>query len=440
MIRQGIDAKAGSSCASSAKAALRRWPESIWNDPSGNMRPGDPITRQELAAVLGNYSKKVGGSALAYDPDRLYKYPDRGSISAWAKDSVGWCVEKGIMGGSAALNPLGGASRAEAAKMILVFSEGGSQQPALMKAHFIDVGQGDSVFLELADGSTVLIDAGPSGAGAAVASYIRGLGYTGIGTVVMTHPDADHVGGMVSVLNSFDIGKVYAPNASNNTITWENVLDALIGKGLPINLAYAGVDISTPSASLAFSLPGSSATTTNDASAVLLARYGSTRFLFTGDADAGDLAACYFGNIDVLKVSHHGSATGTSSALMATMRPANSVISVGANNSYGHPAPGVLSRLQASGSTIYRTDQLGTVIAFSDSTAVWFSAKDSSPIPDPSPSPTPTAGTTVYWTPSGAKYHLRSCATIKNSATLYSGTIDEALATGRTACKVCEPS
>ena len=229
------------------------------------------------------------------------------------------------------------------------------------KVHFIDVGQGDSELVELPNGQTMLIDAGTPQSGNQVANEIKSLGYSRIDYLVATHPHADHIGGMAEIINSFDIGEIYMPKVSTTTATYENLLDAIAAKGLSIHTAKAGVTIAADNT---FSVQIISPmlddyADINDWSAIIRYNTASKNVLFTGDAGKDVIRDANPGKIDVLKVSHHGSRTGTDEALATELSPAYAVISCGLNNSYGHPHEEVLDALK--GTQLYRTDLQGTI-------------------------------------------------------------------------------
>lgn len=229
------------------------------------------------------------------------------------------------------------------------------------KVHFIDVGQGDSELVELPNGQTMLIDAGTPQSGNQVANEIKSLGYSRIDYLVATHPHADHIGGMAEIINSFDIGEIYMPKVSTTTATYENLLDAIAAKGLSIHTAKAGVTIAADNT---FSVQIISPmlddyADINDWSAIIRYNTASKNVLFTGDAGKDVIRDTNPGKIDVLKVSHHGSRTGTDEALATELSPAYAVISCGLNNSYGHPHEEVLDVLK--GTQLYRTDLQGTI-------------------------------------------------------------------------------
>ncbi len=229
------------------------------------------------------------------------------------------------------------------------------------KVHFIDVGQGDSELVELPNGQTMLIDAGTPQSGNQVANEIKSLGYSRIDYLVATHPHADHIGGMAEIINSFDISEIYMPKVSTTTATYENLLDAIAAKELSIHTAKTGVTIAADdSFSVQIISPKlDDYTDINDWSAIIRYNTASKNVLFTGDAGKDVIHDANPGKVDVLKVSHHGSRTGTDEALVTELSPAYAVISCGFNNSYGHPHEEVLDVLK--GTQLYRTDLQGTI-------------------------------------------------------------------------------
>ena len=165
------------------------------------------------------------------------------------------------------------------------------------------------------------------------------------------------------------------PRVSHTTQTFERLLTAIQNKGLQINTATAGVNIlSVPGLQIDIVAPvRDDYRNLNDHSAVIRLVYGTTSFLFTGDAEA--ISESHItANIasDVLKVGHHGSHTSTSAAFFERVFPFHAVISVGSNNSYGHPSDVVLSRLNNSGVNILRTDLHGTIVFTSDGTDITY--------------------------------------------------------------------
>ncbi|MGN0535168.1 MAG: ComEC/Rec2 family competence protein [Eubacterium sp.] len=240
--------------------------------------------------------------------------------------------------------------------------------------HFLDVGQGDSEFVELPEGKCMLIDASTAEYGDDIVSTVQGLGYDKIDYLVATHPHADHIGGMAQVIESLDIGEIYMPKAVSTTKTFENLLETISHKNLQITTATAGKEICTYSDVTAkFLAPVSdSYDETNDYSAVVKITYGDNSFLFMGDAEklsedemlANDI---YSLNADVLKVGHHGSSSSTGTAFLQAVNPKYAVISCGEGNSYGHPHKETVDLLNSFEVAIFRTDKDGTVTVRCDS-------------------------------------------------------------------------
>jgi competence protein ComEC len=241
-----------------------------------------------------------------------------------------------------------------------------------LKVHFIDVGQGDSILVQFHNNQTMLIDAGTSSASSTVVSYLKQQGVNTIDYLVATHPHEDHIGGMIAVVNEFDINKVYMPKAVHTTQTYEDLLLAIQSKGLTITPARAGLNIiEQGSLKVNFIAPcGTNYDNVNNYSAVVKIQYGSTSFLLTGDAEdlsEGEMLASGANlQADVLKVGHHGSSSSTTPSFLKAVSPKYAVISCGAGNQYGHPHQVTLDKLTNAGAEIYRTDIHGTIIFVSD--------------------------------------------------------------------------
>lgn len=239
-----------------------------------------------------------------------------------------------------------------------------SEKP--LRAHFFDCGQADSTFLELPDGRCMLIDGGEKKFGKELCEKIRALGYEKIDIMVATHPHADHIGGLVTVLKNFKTDVFYMPNVTHTTKTFENLLDALSENGSECIYASRGTEVLTGDVKCRAVAPdGQKYERMNNYSIVLKVEYNDVSLLFAGDSEAlSEYSMVNSGmdiKSDVLKVAHHGSATSSTEEFLQKVSPKAAVISVGRENQYGFPAPIVLNRLEALGTAVYRTDISGTI-------------------------------------------------------------------------------
>ena len=237
---------------------------------------------------------------------------------------------------------------------------------------FIDVGQGEAILIALPE-KTVLIDAGPTGSAPKIAQVLQELGRNKIDYLVATHPDEDHIGGMADVISNTQIGTIYAPNKTNNTATYRKFLTAIQNNNLQITLAEAGTIIDqTDDYKLEILWPKKDANfpDTNDYSIIIKLTVGSKTFLFTGDAPTSAILDANPGHIDVLKLSHHGSRTGTNEQLVRKLSPTYAVLSYALDNSYGHPMQSVLNALRKHSVEVWGTGANGTITITCDGTNI----------------------------------------------------------------------
>lgn len=256
-----------------------------------------------------------------------------------------------------------------------------NEENSKLTVHYIDVGQADSFFIELPNKQTMLIDAGNNADDKLVVNYVKNLNYDTINYVIGTHPHEDHIGGLDTVINTFNIDKIYMPKAQANTITFEDVLKAIQNKGLKVTTAKAGVNIlNTDNLNIDIIAPvNDTYDNLNNYSAVVKLTYGNNSFLFMGDAEHLSENEITSGvKADVLKVGHHGSNTSTSQAFLNKVKPKYGVISVGKDNSYGHPSNEVLALLNKFNVNVLRTDEQGTIIISSDGNVI---STDNKPSP-----------------------------------------------------------
>jgi competence protein ComEC len=236
-----------------------------------------------------------------------------------------------------------------------------------LSVSFIDVGQGDGVLVQ-AGGEEYLIDAGRAEEGPNVVDFLRGRGVEDLEGIVVSNPDADHIGGFSDVLDAFEVETVYASGDPKGTLTYDTLLRSVREEGADVRTVRAGarmdwggvrVDVIAPA-------PGPLASETNDNSVAILLTYGTARVLLAGDAEEGEeeymANGPYAGPLTILKVSHHGSNTSTTPLFLSRFPPKVAVIQCGEDNPYGHPTPDTLARLGSAGVKVFRNDEDGDVI------------------------------------------------------------------------------
>ena len=243
-----------------------------------------------------------------------------------------------------------------------------------LEIHHLSLGQADSTLIMLPNGQTMLIDAGLPlftnhvTGGAYVVYYIRSLGISTIDYLVVTHPHFDHIAALPSVIDAFIIHNLFMPDITHTTQAFERLLDSIERNELNIQLAHSGITIfDFYNLRADFIAPNSSGhRNLNNYSAVVRLDFNNNRFLFMGDAEAFSESEIitYVQCIaaDVLMIGHHGSSTSTTRSFLQAVSPRIAIISVGYNNSYGHPHTNVLERLNYFDVEIFRTDLDGTII------------------------------------------------------------------------------
>ncbi len=237
----------------------------------------------------------------------------------------------------------------------------------LMTVAFLDVGQGDAIFIETPSGKQVLIDAGSN------KKILRELAKQmefydrSIDVLIESHPDLDHIGGFPAVLNSYEIDSVFSSGVNCEKAICEEFEKAIVKEGISEQILIRGNILDLGDGiylEVLFPDRDASGFETNMASLVLRLVYGETSFLLTGDspkAIENYLISLGGLDIDVLKLGHHGSKTSTGEYFVGMTNPEIAVISVGENNRYKHPSQEVLDILENFGIEVFRTDQQGTI-------------------------------------------------------------------------------
>lgn len=260
--------------------------------------------------------------------------------------------------------------------LLLITLIGDDYSPSPLTIYFFDVGQADCSFLQLPNGENMLIDCGNTADGSRIVNQLSLLGVRQIDHLVITHPHEDHVGGADNVLNSFFIKNIYTPKIKKedlrDTICFKEFASTVKRLGLLVQDISAG-DLIMRDGFLKISClspyPQDYAEL-NEYSAVLEVVFYKNTILFMADAEKiNENALLSEGSVpdcDIIKIGHHGSNSGTTKKFIKTAAPEYAIITVGADNPYGHPDGRVLRRLYAQGTAIYRTDLCGTIVAESD--------------------------------------------------------------------------
>ncbi|MBU1292300.1 MBL fold metallo-hydrolase [Patescibacteria group bacterium] len=242
----------------------------------------------------------------------------------------------------------------------------------ILEVTFFDIGQGDAIFIETPAGKQILIDGGPD------KSILEKLGQEmplydrTIDLVILTHPDADHLTGLVKVLNYYKIDHILTSGLEKDTVVYQKWKELIEQNQIPLTLAQAGQNIILEEGIIfevfwpEQSLLDSYSDPTNNVSVVGRLVYGKTEILLTGDIEKKVENILLDQNIesDILKLAHHGSKTSTGDNFLKIVNPGAVVISVGENNRYNHPSPEVLERIKDI--LTYRTDQNGDIKILTD--------------------------------------------------------------------------
>ena len=282
-----------------------------------------------------------------------------------------------------------------------------------LTVHSIDVGQADCALMECG-GKYMLIDGGNVGDSSLVVSYLEKQGVEALELVVCTHAHEDHVGGLPGVLAVYPTAAVWSPTKTYSSKCFDDFVYYAGQQDLAITIPTPGQTFSLSSAKVTVLGPTQSYADPNNTSIVLMVEFGENRFLFTGDmeTEAENDMLDYWGEsynwkTDVLKVGHHGSNTSTGYRFLYAVMPAHGVISVGEDNSYGHPHEEPMSRLHDADVTTYRTDKMGTILAVSDGKTISFSWKNATAQPD---DPTGSAAEYYIGNKNSLVLHLPSCS------------------------------
>lgn len=264
--------------------------------------------------------------------------------------------------------------------LLLVIYVNGCAREKLFSVHIIDVGQGDSIFIQTLEDKRILIDAGDEEAEHTVYSYLKRRGVKKIDVLIATHPDTDHIGSMDYIIDKFKISHLYMPNAKTNSEAFYNLLDSCKEKNLKIEYLTKGDRLKIDSSTTMEILSPSTITDKNNLNSIVsLLNYKGYEFLFTGDAEKENeseiLSSCNLPDIEFLKAGHHGSSSSSTDEFIEKLKPEAVAISCGYNNNYGHPHRSVLDTFRENGAVVYRTDKNGSLVFYCDENGIFTKKK-----------------------------------------------------------------
>ena len=235
----------------------------------------------------------------------------------------------------------------------------------------LDVGQGDALFIETPSGTQVMLDAGPARKVLGPLQKIMSPFDKSIDAIIITNPDADHIGGLVDILKNYKVGEIFESGTLTDSKIYQNLREEMKKQNIPDILAKRGMRLDIGGGvfiDILFPDRDVSEWATNDGSVVARLTYGNTSIMLTGDAPTKTEQIILSENSPtllkstVLKVGHHGSRTSSSASFVKAVAPSYALISDGKDNSYGHPHPDTLATLSKFGVKIFRTDLLGSII------------------------------------------------------------------------------
>ncbi len=331
--------------------------------------------------------------------------------------------------------------------------------------HFIDTGNSDSILIS-DNGKYMVVDGADNDDEEMLVHYMNDLNIKRIDYVILTHPDADHSGGLDAIISNFEIGQVFVGNGEADTKTYRDFINEATDKNLKPSVPLPGKIFQLGEGTFTFYNQESHYDDVNDNSLVTLYTFGNTKFLFMGDASKDierQLPLDEIGKVDVLKVGHHGSKTSSADEFIRAVAPVYSIISSGRDNKYGHPHKVTLDTLEKYDSVIYRTDTHGTIITKSNGKAitVMTNSANSNYIPSIENKQTSDINVqanvsvsddqfvvkqdqkiddqaeTVFVTNTGKKYHKDGCKSLKNSKIAIS--LNDAKDQGYEPCGICKP-
>jgi competence protein ComEC len=239
-----------------------------------------------------------------------------------------------------------------------------------MDVHFINVGQGDSIYIKTPNNKNVLIDAGPPKSGKKVVQYLKERGVKKIHLVIATHPDRDHIGGLPVVLKSFEVEHILDSGKLHVTRAYASYMNEVRRQEIPMTIAKVGKHISLdPLLDFRILNAYGKRKNNNQSSIALKLSYNDVDFLFLGDIEdkqESKIARNYDVRAEIIKIAHHGSKTSSSSEFLEEVDPNVAIISYSKFNRFGHPVNRVIKKLLKLNTHIYSTAAFGDLVIYTE--------------------------------------------------------------------------
>lgn len=325
----------------------------------------------------------------------------------------------------------------------------------VMKIHFIDVGQGDCTFVDMGD-KEALVDCGEWEYSEDVIDYISQYVDGSLDLVIATHPDSDHIGGMMYIFEHFQVDMLIDSGAVKDTVTYFNYADAANSEPDCERIGDDDMYLEwSEDAGIRIIETGDEDEDPNELSVIAQVEYGDVKVLLTGDmgrsTERNNLYK--FDKVQVLKAGHHGSSKSTCEEFLDVTRPDFVIISAGAGNSYGHPHVETMDRLDDIGATVYQTMNSGTIVMKTDGSTYSFDNSGSITVTEPSDDPTYSVGSSgetdqdtsdirYAGNKNSKKFHYIYCGSVESMSEknkVYFESREEAVSSGYEPCGSCQP-
>lgn len=325
------------------------------------------------------------------------------------------------------------------------------------EVHFINTGNSDAILIKHGD-KAILIDGGDNDDEGDMVAYLKKENISKVDYMIATHPHADHIGGLDAVIKAVKVEHIFVANGEADTKTYRDFINVAANKGLNPSVPLEGIKIPLSDNAYMQFYNTNGGSNTNDQSLVMLYVNGNDKFLFTGDAEEETEHEILdkMTDIDVLKVAHHGSKTGTTTEFLNKVKPEYAVIMVGKDNKYNHPHKVTMDKLKLKNIEVHRNDECGDIIFKSTGNGVSTDCKEGSydyrdadkkgtesnsttsnnntsnqvkpneVINEEKPTSSVNNEKKVYWTPNGKSYHTtKDCSALSKSKVINEGTISQ---------------